>query len=192
MNKVLIISFVMLGVFCGNAQENEEDVTRVEVVNQYEEVEVLEKNEIRLNAAYLLAGPLLDVSYERLLSPSNSFGVTTIINLGKNDIDYADSFSISPYYRFYFLSRKDFGSRGFFVDVQSTFHIGENFNSQFIDGKQMDRKYTDLSIDVGIGRKWINRAGFTFETSLTLGRPLFSEHMPDPYFRFSVSIGKRF
>ena len=105
MNKLLIISFVLLVFFCGYAQEDEK-VTKVEVVNQFDEVEVHEKNEIRLNALDLIMHPALSLSYERILNESNGYGVSLFANFGDHDATY-QNFSITPYYRFYFLNRKD-------------------------------------------------------------------------------------
>ena len=191
MNKVCIISFLILGVFCGYTQENEEDITKVEVVNQYEEVELFEKNEIRLNALDLIVHPALSLSYERLVNESNGYGISLFVNFGDLDATY-HNFSVTPYYRFYFLNRKDYGASGLFVEVFNSFSsvdFNENSNS--------DSSEFQFSMGVALGKKWVNHNGFTFELFAGVGRYFVDngadDHdRPEAHGRFGISIGKRF
>lgn len=69
MNKLLIISFVLLGFFCGYAQEGadmKEDFT---------------KNEFRVNALSLLLFKSFDVTYERAVNDESSYGINTMFSL---------------------------------------------------------------------------------------------------------------
>ena len=191
MNKVLIISFVMLGVFCGYAQENEEDVTKVEVVNQYEEVEILEKNEIRLNALDLIVHPALSLSYERLVNESNGYGISLFANFGDDNTTY-QNFSVTPYYRFYFLNRKDYGASGLFVEAFTSFS-----SVDFDKNKDANSNKFQFSMGVALGKKWVNRNGFTFELFAGVGRYFIDNGAddyghPEAHGRFGISIGKRF
>ncbi len=190
MNKLLIISFVLLVFFCGYAQEDEK-VTKVEVVNQFDEVEVHEKNEIRLNALDLIMHPALSLSYERILNESNGYGVSLFANFGDHDATY-QNFSITPYYRFYFLNRKDYGASGLFVEAFSS------FSSVDFDEKQNSNSNEfQIYMGVGLGKKWVNRNGFSFETFVGVGRYFINRDTdnyshPDAHGRFGLSIGKRF
>ena len=195
MNKVLIVCFLIIGVFCGYAQENEEDVTKVEVVNQYEEVEILEKNEIRLNALDLIVHPALSLSYERLVNESNGYGISLFANFGDLDATY-HNFSVTPYYRFYFLNRKDYGASGLFVEAFTSFS-SVNFQDYWYDSIEKDQNEFQFSMGVALGKKWVNRNGFTFELFAGVGRYFIDNatddnYHPEAHGRFGISIGKRF
>ncbi len=191
MNKVRLTSFVMLVVFGVYAQENNEDVTKVEVVNQYEEVEFFEKNEIRLNALDLIVHPALSISYERLVNESNGYGISLFANFGDNNTSY-QNIAFTPYYRFYFLNRKDFGASGIFVEAFSSFSTVD-----FDGDTNTDSGEFQFSMGVALGKKWVNRNGFTFELFAGVGRYFINRETDDSYHpeahgRFGIAIGKRF
>ncbi|CAI8169412.1 MAG: Uncharacterised protein [Bacteroidota bacterium] len=191
MNKVRLTSFVMLVVFGVYAQENNEDVTKVEVVNQYEEVEFFEKNEIRLNALDLIVHPALSISYERLVNESNGYGISLFANFGDNNTSY-QNIALTPYYRFYFLNRKDFGASGIFVEAFSSFSTVD-----FDGDTNTDSGEFQFSMGVALGKKWVNRNGFTFELFAGVGRYFINRETDDSYHpeahgRFGIAIGKRF
>ena len=191
MNKVRLTSFVMLVVFGVYAHENNEDVTKVEVVNQYEEVEFFEKNEIRLNALDLIVHPALSISYERLVNESNGYGISLFANFGDNNTSY-QNIAFTPYYRFYFLNRKDFGASGIFVEAFSSFSTVD-----FDGDTNTDSGEFQFSMGVALGKKWVNRNGFTFELFAGVGRYFINRETDDSYHpeahgRFGIAIGKRF
>ena len=43
MNKVPIVCFILLGIFCSYSQGHEEDINGYKYVNEFEEVELFEK-----------------------------------------------------------------------------------------------------------------------------------------------------
>jgi hypothetical protein len=55
-----------------------------------------------------------------------------------------------------------------------------------------------MALGLAVGRKWINRKGFTLETLLGVGRNLFFDEESDSSdrtaasARLNISIGKRF
>ena len=67
-------------------------------------------------------------------------------------------------------------------------------------------KAWDIAPGVGIGRKWVNKKGWTFEYMIGVGRYLFSssenddipdgasvsDYRPEATFKGGISIGKRF
>lgn len=189
MNKLLITAFILLGMFCGHAQEAEE-ISKVEVKNLFEEVDFSEKNEIRLNALDLIIHPALSISYERISNESNSYGVSLFANFGDHDATY-QNFSITPYYRFYFLNRKDYGANGLFVEAFSTFS-SVDFDSYY----NANSNEFQISMGVSLGRKWVNYNGFTFETFIGVGRYFLKnsndKYTPETHGRFGITIGKRF
>ena len=98
-----------------------------------------------------------------------------------NSDDYNDKFVLTPYYRFYFLQSEDFGGYGIFAEVFT----------QFTSHK--------IAPGLAVGRKWINRKGFTFELLAGFGRNLLFDSDDEVYsdhtegvVRAGISIGKRF
>ena len=194
MNKLFIISFILLGMFCSRAQE-EEEISKVEVINLIKEVDFSEKNEIRLNALDLIVHPSLSLSYERLLNHTNGYGLSVFANFGDDDTTY-QNFNVTPYYRFYFLNRKDYGASGLFVEVFSSFSSVNFHNYWYGDGNKNENEF-QFSMGVGLGKKWVNRNRFSFETFVGVGRYFIDRDTdnyshPDAHGRFGIAIGKRF
>jgi hypothetical protein len=191
MNKIIIYSIILMASLRIYAQE-EDNITKVEVVNQFDNVEVSEKNEVRLNALDLLVHPALSLSYERLVNESNGYGVSIFANFGDNDTSY-QSFNITPYYRFYFLNRKDYGASGLFVEAFSSFS-SVNFDDWY--GAETANEF-QFSMGIGFGKKWVNRNGFTFELFAGVGRYFIDRDTdnyshPEAHGRIGLSVGKRF
>ena len=53
-------------------------------------------------------------------------------------------------------------------------------------------KAWDIAPGVGVGRKWVNKKGWTFEYMLGFGRFLFNNDEAEATFKGGISIGKRF
>lgn len=191
MKKILFISFSVLSL----GAYAQEETTKVEIVNQFEEVELLEKNEIRLNALDLILHPAISLIYERIVDESNGYGVSIFANLGDHDATY-QNFSLTPYYRFYFLNRKDYGANGLFVEAFSSFS-SVNFNDGWYGSEDNDKDEFQFSMGVSLGEKWVNQNGFSFEVFVGVGRYFINRetenyYNPEAHGRFGVSIGKRF
>ena len=187
MKKILFISFSVLSL----GAYAQEETTKVEIVNQFEEVELLEKNEIRLNALDLIVHPAISLIYERIVDESNGYGVSIFANLGDHDATY-QNFSLTPYYRFYFLNRKDYGASGLFVEAFTSFS-----SVDFDKNKDTNSNKFQFSMGVALGKKWVNLNGFTFELFAGVGRYFVDngadDHdRPEAHGRFGISIGKRF
>lgn len=192
MNKKLFFTLILMASFGIYAQE-EDNVTKVELVNQFDNVEVSEKNEIRLNALDLIVHPALSLSYERLVNESNGYGISIFANFGDEDTTY-QNFNITPYYRFYFLNRKDYGASGLFVEAFSSFS-SVNFDDGWNETETGNE--FQFSMGVGLGKKWVNRNGFTFEILAGVGRYFIDRDTdnyshPEAHGRIGLSIGKRF
>lgn len=102
------------------------------------------------------------------------------------------TFAIIPYYCFYFLNRKDYGSSGFFLEFYSAFVTGEN--TTYTDGtyRYNTESTTAMAFGVGLGKKWITRKGASIELSLGLGRYVLGGDELGMHGREGVIIGKRF
>jgi hypothetical protein len=185
MNRITPILFIVIASFTIQAQE---EPIQVEIVkdSSYEFVDPFGKQELRLNMLDLLSGPALHVFYERVVDASNSYGVSTFLDLSDNNSSY-QNFSVNPYYRFYFLNRKDFGAQGMFVEIFSSLASVQS------DVYGSDKNEFQVSLGMSLGRKWINKSGFTFETFLGMGRYLLdSEDLNEVHGRIGIAVGKRF
>ena len=190
MNKTLFYSIILMASFGIYAQE-EDNITKVELVkdssNEY--AQAYGKHEVRLNALDLVVHPALHLYYERIVNESSGYGASLFVNFGDYDATY-QSFAFSPYYRFYFLNRKDFGASGLFVEVFSTLASAnfDDFSSAF-----NDEDHFMFSMGVGAGKKWVNRSGFSFEVFAGVGRYFNQlDRGPEAHGRFGLSVGKRF
>lgn len=182
--------------------ETKDKIVKVELVKNtsFEDAEAYGKNEFTLNLLSLIGYSVFDLSYERIINVGNSFGIN--VNIGNNGIanssGFTKEFSISPYYRMYFLNRRDFGSKGFFAELSVDIATGE-YNSEYdinIDN-WYNGNYTNttedmsgLGIGASLGRKYINRKGASIEIELGGGKYLGKDG--GGYGKFGITLGKRF
>ena len=199
---------------------NSQEVQQVEVVkndNQISELfEELGQNELKLDLIDILSLPAFDITYERIKDPYSSFGVSMFINAGDNDSasrNWTDKFSLTPFYRFYFFNKRDYGGAGFFAEIFTKFSSGkhdveyynfsDNSGSDYI--RTEEENFFDIAPGAAIGQKWVNKKGWTFEITGGVGRFLLnkdeinqelgrevSSSRPEAVIRGGFSIGKRF
>ena len=201
MRFFLLPLFILLFTF-GYSQ----DVQQVEVIKSDRQVsELLDEigdQELKLDVIDLLTQPALNIGYEKINDAYSSFGADLYLNL--NDISSADSWaekiSINPFYRFYFLNKTDFGGEGYFAEAfmklsylnydRETWYNRSGSRSPYIMYEEI--KTFDVAPGVGVGKKWVNRKGWTFEYMIGFGRYLFNNDGPEATFKGGISIGKRF
>ena len=181
---------------------SQDKIQQVEVVKTDTQIEEFSKQigtkEFKLDFFDLLVFPALSVGYEKINDSSTAFGTTLFINLGGEDSDWNDNLAITPYYRFYFLQSEDYGGYGVFAEVFTKFAFGDAEVYNDISNTSVDENYFDMALGLAVGRKWINRKGFTLETLFGVGRNLFFDEGSDSgdrsaaSARFNISIGKRF
>lgn len=158
---ISILALILLGVTGINAQSSESESTSER------------KNEIMLSPIELIAYPLLNISYERLINEKSGVGINGMFYFGTNDnIDETGFTQVSPYYRMYFGKKY---AAGFFVegfvpitstkDTYSRYSEGPYFNSY---SEEVTR--TTVGIGIGFGGKWITRNNIIFEVSAGLAR----------------------
>lgn len=190
--KKLIIIFVLIPLL-SIAQE----VQKVEVVKSNTQIEnlntLLGQNEIKIDFLDFIIFPALTLGYEKNRNSSTAYGATMFINFDTDlGSEWNDKFAITPYYRFYFLESQDYGGYGVFAEIFTKFSSAKIEN--YSDAKS--ESYTDISPGLAVGRKWINRKGFTFELMFGVGRNLLYDEdvngMNTATIRSGVSIGKRF
>ncbi|MDA8859450.1 hypothetical protein N9I39_02070 [Flavobacteriaceae bacterium] len=181
---------------------SQDKIQQVEVVKTDTQIEEFSKQigtkEFKLDFLDLLVFPALSVGYEKINDSSTAFGTTLFINLGGEDSDWNDNLAITPYYRFYFLQSEDYGGYGVFAEVFTKFAFGDAEIYNLTSSTYNKENYFDMALGLAVGRKWINRKGFTLETLLGVGRNLFFDEESDSSdrtaasARLNISIGKRF
>ncbi len=197
-----------------------QDVQQVEVIKNDKQVEELldelGDSEMKLDVIDLLTQPALNIGYEKINDSYSSYGADIFFNFNENNASrsWSEKFSLNPFYRFYFLNKTDFGGEGYFAEVFIKFsNIEYNKNTYFNNSSSGEPYMTseeikawDIAPGVGIGRKWVNKKGWTFEYMLGLGRYIFagsenddvpnggsvSHYRPEASFKGGISIGKRF
>ena len=215
MRYFLLLLFMLLFTI-GYSQ----DVQQVEVIKSDRQVsELLDEignQELKLDVIDLLTQPALNVGYEKINDAYSSFGADLFLNL--NDISSSNSWSekisVNPFYRFYFLNKTDFGGEGYFAEVflklsylhyeRNTYYYGPDPSIPYNNYEEV--KTFDIAPGVGVGRKWVNKKGWTFEYMVGFGRFLFAnsgndnpdsnygvdDYRPEGTFKGGISIGKRF
>ncbi|TXD46852.1 DUF3575 domain-containing protein [Polaribacter sp. IC073] len=147
------------------------------------------QQEVKLDIADALIIKSIEVSYENYITTDNSFGISALFNLAKQDANfrYNENTMITPYFRHYFTS-----------DAQWNF-FGEGFlgiNSGKIesveDSGNYDLKYTDAALGVAIGTKYSSEGGLGIDIYGGLGRNLFGTDSPILVPRVGVNVGWRF
>jgi len=181
---------------------SQDKIQQVEVVKTDTQIEEFSKQigtkEFKLDFLDLLVFPALSLGYEKINDSSTAFGTTLFINLGGDDSDWNDNLAITPYYRFYFLQSEDYGGYGVFAEVFTKFAFGDAEIYNLTSSTYNKENYFDIALGLAVGRKWINRKGFTLETLLGVGRNLFFDEESDSSdrtaasARLNISIGKRF
>ena len=141
------------------------------------------------------------------------------INAGDNDSasrNWTDKFSLTPFYRFYFFNKRDYGGAGFFAEIFTKFSSGKHDvdyynsnpdpNNPGIDyWETVEENFFDIAPGAAIGQKWVNKKGWTFEITGGVGRFLLNKDdnsdelgravessRPEALLRGGFSIGKRF
>ena len=201
MKNIILIFILIPSIII--AQNEPDKVTVIKSDQQIEEfTSSLGKNELKLDFLDLLVFPALTVGFEKINDSSSGYGATLFLNLGGEDTIgevYNDKFALTPYYRFYFLQSEDYGGYGIFAEIFTKFSSGkyEKFND-FLDQNQNNEtlSYFDISPGLAVGKKWINRKGFTFELLFGVGRNLSTDDdsiaRSAGTVRAGVSVGKRF
>lgn len=160
----LILSFTF-----SFAQNNQE----TEIENSTSKTNYEKNHELRLGAIKLLAGGMLDVSYEYINTSTSGYGASLIVNF--DDAIETEKFGLIPYYRFYFGNNSEFQGRGFFIEAFSYFYVGEEYDFYFSQQGNTNFEndsFFDIAPGFAVGSKWINASGFIFQLKLGLGRNL--------------------
>ena len=197
-----------------------QDVQQVEVLKNDKQVtelfDEIGDSEIKLDVIDFLTQPALNIGYEIINDSYSSYGAEVFLNFNDNNLSrsWSEKFSLNPFYRFYFLNKTDFGGEGYFAEVFIKFANIEYDRNTYFNDPMPNEPYSttevikawDIAPGVGVGKKWVNKKGWTFEYMLGFGRYLFTnsenddvtggvnvhEYRPETTFKGGISIGKRF
>jgi len=164
------------------------------------------KYELKLNAFNLIAFTSIDISYERLINESSSYGVALFYNFSDytdDDIAFPKKFSITPYYRWFFSEYKY--AQGFFIEgfgmlnTYQDFYYSYDYNDYNSNYGKIETQ-TSFALGISVGGKFVIKEGFTAEVLAGVGRNLIKGENHDGYYdyqneiigRFGISLGYRF
>ncbi|WP_203296486.1 DUF3575 domain-containing protein [Luteirhabdus pelagi] len=185
--KQLFLAFSILGSLFCQAQDAE---TAPDASNR--------KHEVRIDATEAIAIPNIEINYEYIISRYSGFGAA--ISVGFSDDYYHNQkFAFTPYYRQYFLNKKEYGARGLFAEGLLQATVGNTYNDDFyytIEGEYIEESDTNdwfnFGIGFAVGQKWVSNNGFVFEISLGGGRYLINDDdAPEAFFRGGILVGYR-
>ena len=146
------------------------------------------KHEVKIGAIKLLAGVILEGTYEYIKNEDLTFGVSILGNLDTEN-DYPEDFAVTPFVRFYFQETKQYGANGFFVEGFGKYSVGK-YNGDYMG---VEEDYSAPAIGLALGKKWVNKTGFVFEILAGAGRTLGNtDSAPEATFRGDFNIGYRF
>lgn len=179
MKNFLLVAVLIVSAF-GFGQEKEKN--KVSIFSR--------KHEIKFGAVNLLAGPILETTYEHIYSKDFTFGSSILLSLDSTNY-YNEEFSVTPFARFYFQETKEYGAQGFFVEGFAKYFSGRYI--PYSQGFANPKAFSSVALGIGLGKKWINSSGFVFETLVGVGRTLgSSDSKPSAVFRGDLSLGYRF
>lgn len=160
-----------------------------------QEVDTEKQNDIMISPIELIAGPALNISYERLLSNDSGIGINAIMLFNNNDEDSGITSQISPYYRMYF--GKKYAS-GFFVEGFAPITTSNNgtyyYNAGpgYYDTSFTPEKNTTIGVGIGFGGKWVAKRNIVFEASAGIARRFGSGNFDKITGKGMLGIGYRF
>ncbi len=146
------------------------------------------RNEIKFDVFDILALKSLDVSYELIINPESSVGISSLFNFEKESASfkYEQDFVLTPYYRQVLFSK---GNIGYFGEFFGSLNTGRS--KKALEG--IEDNYTDFAFGLSFGGKYMSDNGFVLDFLAGIGRNMFNtdeSHEVIP--RVGISIGKQF
>ena len=164
MKKIISALLLVMVLFNLKAQE----------LNSNQESGSERKNDVTLDPFLLIAVPMLNVSYERLIDKKMGVGVNAMIVLDDYESDYFTQFS--PYFRYY-LGKKY--ASGFFFEgfVPVTIQKEWSYNWVYDEPNNMyytydtgEKTFTTVGFGFGVGGKWVIKNRLVIEASGGIAR----------------------
>ena len=147
------------------------------------------QKEIKLDVADALVIRSLEFSYENYINENSSFGISALFNLAKQSADfrYNENMMITPYYRHYFTTEKQWN---FFGEGFLGINSGKKESTK--DSGVYDLKYTDGALGIAVGTKYVSTGGLIIDAYAGVGRNLFGSDSTVLVPRVGVNVGWRF
>ena len=148
------------------------------------------QQEIKLDIFDALALKTIEVSYEKYIDETSSFGISALINFEKSSADfkYNEQRALTPFFRHYFTSENNWN---FFGEGFLSLNFGEK-ETKFLNAPSTFEDYTDGALGVAVGMKYVSEGGFTVDIYGGVGRNLFTDNSPIVVPRAGVNVGWRF
>lgn len=146
------------------------------------------QKEIKLDIADALVIKSLELSYENYVTDDSSIGISILFNLVGQDIDfrYNENTMITPYYRHYFSTDKQWNFFG-----EGFMGINSGKKETVKNSGDYDIEYTDGALGIGVGTKYISKSGLVIDAHAGVGRNLFGSDSPVIVPRIGLNIGWR-
>ncbi|SFS60455.1 hypothetical protein [Sphingobacterium wenxiniae] len=130
------------------------------------------KNHLMIDPIVLIAGPILNVSYERALNEDLGVGLHSLLGLGAMD----EMVQFSPFARFYLGGSHGAGffMEGF-VPVTNMEDDYQTYNPEGDYYTIVRDKKTSVGLGIGLGGKWLLKRNLMLEVSGGIGRKLINK-----------------
>lgn len=162
--------------------------------SQTEDTKV-KSHELGLDLFDLAFARTLDVTYEYVENKDFGFGISGRFCFdGFYDRMNDEKYGITPFFRYYFYNKKDYGAKGFYVESFLKLFGGEGYEYDAYDysiGKY--KTFFESAFGVGVGFKYVNRSGFIVDLNIGGGRSFgLSDISPELTGRACILLGYRF
>lgn len=152
------------------------------------------RNDVMISPIELIAGPALNISYERVLNKDSGLGVNVLWYLNA-DVEDGFQSQISPYYRMYFGAKY---ASGFFVEAFAPITTSKEYAYEYdfyysypvYNDKAADK--TTVGLGIGFGGKWVARRNVVFEASIGVARRFGDGDFDNITAKGMLGIGYRF
>lgn len=156
------------------------------------------KHEVRISALRAITGYSLELSYEYIANKDFSYGGHVEYLTG---LEKPSGFGVTPFFRMYFTSSKEYGAKGFFGEPMLGLYNTNVYYYNYEKGDSFEKSKFALAPGVAIGWKYVNRSGFVLELKTGVMKNLLENgNSLDGYyhdninfmFRGDIGLGYRF
>lgn len=179
MRKILLFWSLMAFVFVSHAQESRRERAAAR------------PNHIMLDPISLIAGPVLNFSYERAINEDVGLGVHSLLGLGAMD----EMIQFSPFGRLYVGGSH---GAGFFMEAfvpivnkEETFEKYSDAHANYIE---VTEQRTSVGLGVGLGGKWLFKRNLMLEVGGGIARKFINttDNMESITGKWMVGFGYAF
>jgi len=141
------------------------------------------KSDLLLDPFFLILGPALNVSYERILTKDYGIGAEVFLGLGALE----RNLQISPHFRMY-MGR--YHANGFFLEAFLPLTIDREYTGW---SYRPEIHHTTAGFGMGLGGKWVVKNSLVVEVGGGVARRFFYDGPGEPFTgKFMFGVGYRF